>query len=277
MAENEKFENKKENVTEPKAAGTGRKLHNFEKDNRTVGKLLLLAGGVIAAVMIVGVLCWDFKPACDPAEETQVTAEPESEPGQAVTGPAIAPSEKKPVVYVYAAEDGQEVTVTLDAYVTLAYPEREGRSWTVKADRDGTLYDADGQQYNYLYWEDAKAEPDTGFAEGFCVAGKDTAPFLEKALAEMGLNRREANEFIVYWLPVMEKNAYNIVSFESAAYEDAYPLHTEPEADNMLRVNMRFKASDTPVDLKPQDLSALKGDFKREGLHIVEWGGCEIE
>ena len=42
--------------------------------------------------------------------------------------------------------------------------------------------------------------------EGFCVKGEDTAAFLEDALSKLGLNRKEANEFIVYWLPLMEQN-----------------------------------------------------------------------
>ena len=32
----------------------------------------------------------------------------------------------------------------------------------------------------------------------------------EEALADLGLTRREANEFMVYWLPMMEPNPYNL-------------------------------------------------------------------
>ena len=70
---------------------------------------------------------------------------------------------------------------------------------------DGTLTDDAGQTYSYLYWEGT----DTiayDFSQGFCVAGTDTAAFLEDALAQLGLTRREANEFIVYWLPQMQEN-----------------------------------------------------------------------
>ena len=61
-------------------------------------------------------------------------------------------------------------------------------------------------------------------SNGFCVKGKDTAVFLEGALEQLGLTRREANEFIVYWLPQMEQNPYNIISFQTDAYTNAAEL-----------------------------------------------------
>ena len=45
------------------------------------------------------------------------------------------------------------------------------------------------------------------------MKGEDTAKFLEGALAELGLTEKEANTFIMYWLPQMENNPYNVISF----------------------------------------------------------------
>lgn len=67
----------------------------------------------------------------------------------------------------------------------------DSSSWTVTAAPDGTLTDAQGQTYNYLYWEGV-THADYDFSSGFCVAGADTAAFLEDALAQLGLTRREA-------------------------------------------------------------------------------------
>ncbi len=80
--------------------------------------------------------------------------------------------------------------------------------------------DSSGQIYNYLYWEGIN---DTGydFSQGYCVAGRDTAAFLEDALSQLGLTRREANEFIVYWLPLMQDSPYNLIAFQSDAYTQA--------------------------------------------------------
>ncbi len=106
----------------------------------------------------------------------------------------------KPVVYLYPEEETQ-VTVQLDyaGELTCTYPAYND-GWTVTASPDGTLTDGEGQTYSYLYWE-GKDNVEYDFSQGACVAGEDTAAFLEDALSQLGLTRREANEFIVYWLP----------------------------------------------------------------------------
>ena len=111
----------------------------------------------------------------------------------------------KPVIYLYPEETTSvNVQLELSGELTCTYPAYNG-GWQVTAAPDGTLTDVSGQTYSYLYWEgDLIGEPD--LSEGFCVPGSETAAFLEDALAQLGLTRREANEFIVYWLPQMECN-----------------------------------------------------------------------
>lgn len=177
----------------------------------------------------------------------------------------------KPVAYLYP-EAELEVTVKLDfdGDLTCTYPAYND-GWTVTARPDGTLTDAGGQTYNYLYWEGI-SNTDYDFSQGFCVPGRETAAFLEDALAQLGLTRREANEFIVYWLPRMENTPYNLISFQTDAYTDHAVLTVTPEPDSMLRVFMAWKPLDAPVELPAQDLPA----FQRTGFTVVEWGGAEI-
>ncbi|MDD6260835.1 MAG: hypothetical protein PUA74_07120, partial [Clostridiales bacterium] len=106
---------------------------------------------------------------------------------------------------------------------------------------------------------------------GFCVRGEDTAKFLEKALADIGLNEREANEFIIYWLPQLQKNKYNVISFQTDAYTDTAALTVDPQPDSILRVFMSYYASEKPVELEPQEFPT----FERRGFTVVEWGGGE--
>ena len=99
----------------------------------------------------------------------------------------------KPVIYLYPEEETQ-VTVQLDyaGELTCTYPAYND-GWTVIASPDGTLTDGEGQTYSYLYWE-GKDNVEYDFSQGACVAGEDTAAFLEDALSQLGLTRREANE-----------------------------------------------------------------------------------
>lgn len=178
----------------------------------------------------------------------------------------------KPVIYLYPEEETEvSVNLALDGRLTCTYPAYEN-VWKVTAAPDGTLTDAKGQTYNYLYWEgETYAQYD--LSKGFCVKGEDTAAFLEKALVKLGLTRREANEFIVYWLPLMQDNPYNIISFQTDTYTDAAKLLVDPAPDTLIRVFMAWQAVDEYVKLEEQELSAPE----RTGFTVVEWGGTEIK
>ena len=180
-------------------------------------------------------------------------------------------AEEKPVIYLYP-ETETRVTVKLDlsGELTCAYPAYDG-GWTVTAAPDGTLTDEHGQTYNYLYWEGEVANG-FDFSKGFCVAGSDTAAFLEDALDRLGLTRREANEFLVYWLPRMQDNPYNLIAFQQEAYTESAKLTVSPQPDSVLRVFMAWKPLARPVDIPAQILPG----FERRGFTLVEWGGAEV-
>ena len=180
-------------------------------------------------------------------------------------------AEEKPVIYLYP-ETETRVTVKLDlpGELTCAYPAYDG-GWTVTAAPDGTLTDEHGRTYNYLYWEGEGTEA-YDFSKGFCVAGGDTAAFLEDALDRLGLTRREANEFLVYWLPRMQDNPYNLIAFQQEAYTESAKLTVSPRPDSVLRVFMAWKPLARPVDIPAQILPG----FERRGFTLVEWGGAEV-
>lgn len=174
----------------------------------------------------------------------------------------------KPVIYLYP-EEKTEVSVELDynGELTVTYPEYNN-GWTVTAEPDGTLFDSDGLEYSYLFWE---GESDTvyDFSEGFCVKGEDTAEFLRSSLSALGLTPREYNEFIVFWLPLMKENEYNVISFQGSCYTDNAELTVTPAPDTVLRVFMAYYPSESYVDIPPQELNFTE----RKGFTLVEWGG----
>lgn len=177
----------------------------------------------------------------------------------------------KPVIYLYP-EETTDVTVrlSLNGSLTCAYP-RYNDGWRVTASPDGTLTDENGKKYNYLYWE-GENYTEYDLLKGFCIKGEDTAEFLENALEDLGLTRREANEFIVYWLPLMQTNKYNLISFQTEAYTNSARLEVEPVPDTLIRVFMTYKASDEYIEIEAQELTAPR----REGFTVVEWGGTEL-
>lgn len=182
------------------------------------------------------------------------------------------PPAEKPVIYLYP-EAKQEIEVKLDyaGELTCTYPEYKD-GWHIVAHPDGTLVDdATGKEYSYLFWE-GKSDTEYDFSKGYVIAGKDTAEFLEIKLAELGLNRTEANEFIVYWLPRMQGNTYNLITFQNEIYTNSAKLEITPNPDSVLRVFMVYKALDEPIEIEEPMIEP----FERNGFTVIEWGGTEI-
>ena len=189
--------------------------------------------------------------------------------------------EDKPVIYLYP-ENETDVEVRLklnDGEMCCTYPDPvmdgDAYVWNMHALPDGTLYDADGTEYSYIFWE-AYSYADPDFSQGFCVKGEDTAEFLRTTLAEIGLTPEEYNEFIVYWLPKMQDNEYNLISFQTDNYDESCPLEitaADGEEADVLRVMMAWQAVDEYVEIEPQSF----GGFERNGFSVVEWGGEEVK
>jgi hypothetical protein len=70
----------------------------------------------------------------------------------------------------------------------------------------------------------------------------------------------------------MEKNKYNIITFQTAEYEKVSGLVITPEPDTVIRVNMLYYAYDSFVEMEPQDLDKINPS-ERKGFTVVEWGG----
>lgn len=179
---------------------------------------------------------------------------------------------EKPVIYLYPEQEtAVSVSLNYDGTLTATYPAYEN-GWHITAEPDGTLYDETGAEYSYLFWE-GENKTDYDFSTGFCVAGADTADFLRETLAEIGLTPKEYNEFIVYWLPKMQENPYNLISFQSERYTDTAKLDIDPEPDSVLRVFMAWKPLHRAQTIEPQTFTP----FARDGFTVVEWGGCEVK
>ena len=180
----------------------------------------------------------------------------------------------KPVIYLYPEEE-TEVRIELElteSELSTTYP-RYNNGWDVVASPDGSLLNkADGTHHKYLFWDSANCRTRFDMSKGFCVAGSDTESFLKEKLTYMGLTEEEMNEFIVYWLPRMEHNKYNLISFQSDAYTNSAKLNITPTPDSLLRVFMTYVPLEEAVDIEPQQLDS----FERKGFTVVEWGGSEI-
>jgi len=187
-----------------------------------------------------------------------------------VVNPPIA----KPIIYIYPEyETKVSVAVGRPENLTHTYPKYEEK-WEVIAKPNGDLVDCKtGRNLYALYWEGINTvEPN--MEEGFVVKGEDTIKFLEEKLEILGLNEREANEFIIYWLPKLESNKYNFIRFQTEEeINNNMPLEITPKPDTIIRVVMEYKGLKEPIKVQEQQLQTPE----RTGYTVVEWGGTEIK
>ena len=187
----------------------------------------------------------------------------------------LPPLVDKPVIYLYPTEE-TEINVELKNKdkITCSYPKyKEG--WNVIANTSGDLTDTEtGRNLYSLYYESEVVKDYKVEDEGFVVKGEEVAKFLEEKLAILGLNERETEEFIIYWLPKLEANKYNYIRFATEEeIEENMPLEITPKPDTTIRIIMTFKGLDNPIKVKEQKLEKVE----RIGFVAVEWGGSEIK
>lgn len=175
----------------------------------------------------------------------------------------------KPVLYLYPEEE-MNVKVYFEdtSLLTTTYP-KFNDFWEVRVLPEGSIYDSNGKYYYALYWEEVPTKK-VDFSTGFYVEGDNAIEFLEEKLSVIGLNDRERNEFIMYWLPILESNRHSLVYFElTEEKQNNNKLIIEPTPDSLLRVTIHVKKVNKKVDIEEQELVK----FERNGFVAVEWGG----
>lgn len=183
----------------------------------------------------------------------------------------------KPAIYLYPEQETAiSIKHTFKGTVLNTFPEYKD-GWNVMASPDGKLKNkADGRSYNYLFWDGSAHFGKEHFAykDGFYVSRKEIIPFLQQRLTHMGLNETEINDFIVYWLPTLNKNETNFIHFwVNNDIDHSSKLEVEPKPETIIRVFMEYKAYDGKMPKLPEQQLP---QTVRKGFVLVEWGGGAI-
>lgn len=181
---------------------------------------------------------------------------------------------KKPIIYLYSPSPiDVQVQLDFEEKLTYCYPSYPKIGWNVTTFPDGTLQrKSDNKKFYSLFWE-GQMDFEISIDEGFVVSADSIELFLEDKLPLLGLNFKECQEFIIYWAPLMKKNAYSLIHFSTDDYVKHFPLRVTPKPDSEIRVNMLFKACGEKATITTQILKP----GKREGFTLVEWGGTDLD
>ncbi|MCF6365489.1 MAG: hypothetical protein L3J35_04730 [Bacteroidales bacterium] len=185
----------------------------------------------------------------------------------------------KPAIYLYP-ETKIKVTIELNfkGKILNTYPKYD-KNWTVIAKPDGTLLNLkDNRTYNYLFWDGIYSFPKEHFdyKSGFYIKKDNVVSFLQEKLSQIGLNNTEINDFIVYWLPELNKSNYNFIHFWiSDNIDNSAFLNVTPKPNTTIRIFMEFKGYNNLIGILKLPEQKLPS-FERKGFTLIEWGGGKI-
>lgn len=185
---------------------------------------------------------------------------------------------KKPAIYLYPTQE-QSITVhhEFKGQILTTYPEYQ-EGWNVIAHPDGSLFNTSDQRtYGYLFWDGSYHFPQSHyqFEDGFIISKSENIAFLQEKLNILGLNNTEINDFIVFWLPLLNENDQNFIHFRvNDNIDQSSILNINPQPDTLIRVFMEYK----PIDANEQLMvkAQVLPKFKRLGFTVIEWGGAEL-
>uniref|UniRef100_UPI00321785BD PKD domain-containing protein n=1 Tax=uncultured Draconibacterium sp. TaxID=1573823 RepID=UPI00321785BD len=172
----------------------------------------------------------------------------------------------KPNIYIYPENNinlcvtisfpmGGEIVESIPAYA---------EQWCVNIDTTGKI----DNQYDYLFYE--SKQPNTfQYKKGWCVARKDINSFFKTNMKQYNFSDTEINDFIEYWMPLLDENNYYMVYPQTnKIIDEIIKLNFSIQPDNVSRLFYGVLGVDEYTEIEKPVINP----FNRNGFHIIEWG-----
>jgi len=184
---------------------------------------------------------------------------------------------KKPILYFYSKDTlDLDVNMHFNGQLKFSFPQYHDK-WEIKVFPNSDIIDkTNGNRYQYLFWEGEYKKPQKDrIKTGFIVNKNEMTDFLIKKLSEIGLNYREINDFITYWVPGLEHEKYLIhfVQNEECNQICSYYFNKQPES--FIRLIVWFVELDSYEKDKIEEQKLIRN--YRKDFTVVEWGGAIIK
>ncbi|MBI4136511.1 hypothetical protein HY469_00455 [Candidatus Roizmanbacteria bacterium] len=185
----------------------------------------------------------------------------------------------KPALYLYPEQETElTVQVIPNGYITESIPKHGQNGWHVIAHPDGsvyTKYEIPHTKYDYLYYEasikNVAIPHDTGW-----VKMTDQLPvFFADVLPKLGLNEKESQDFLDYWLPKLqiEGTRWFITLIDEDEVNRVEPVSFSVQPEYFHRIRFYFENIDHKIASPITTYELPDTNYERNGFTVIDWGG----
>lgn len=182
----------------------------------------------------------------------------------------------KPVIYLYPKVKTEiDLQLNFKGKLLTTFPKYD-KNWDVIAEPNGQILDKKtNRYYSSLFWDGTIDLPEEHYKydDGFIVPKEKLTEFFIEKLEYIGLNNQETNDFIQYWLPILERNKYNFIHFlVNEECDEIATLKVSPKPETTIRIYMEFYGLENFINRTEQQLPKTE----RKGFTLIEWGGADV-
>ncbi len=178
----------------------------------------------------------------------------------------------KPNIYLYSDEPMEvDVKFTEEQWLTETIPEYS-LGWYTRLHGDGDIT-CQNEQYDFLFYESIASKALVVDDGGFIVEASNREEQLRNILALYDFNAEETEDFIEFWMEMLEENVdYVMYPQDTACVDKQMPIVITPKPEQITRLWFAFEEYDGQEVKAPQITPIV-----REGFTVVEWGGFFLD
>lgn len=180
----------------------------------------------------------------------------------------------KPMIYLYP-DKITNYQITLDSSIPIAasYPKIIDNKWNVRAFPDGKIIDIkSGKEFYGLFWEGGNPSASNSDS-GIIVKSENFSETLDSLLIIKGLNYREREEFVTFWISRTLNYKWIKIHFVDNEFSANNEINIHPSPIGFVRVSAIFTGLNHYRVIPPETIVPRH----RHPNDAVEWGGVFID
>ena len=145
-------------------------------------------------------------------------------------------------------------------------------SYSSKGNNDACEMKINNKKYEYVFWEGPCMKGDEFKGEVIGIKADKFEEELDLLLERLGLNERERNDFIVYWITKLSGRKGHKVTICDEKYDNEIARLEVSGFTEQLRVMLKFEEIEDDEVMKMKGVETVEKKVRPRGKYVVEWG-----